>query len=296
MRIAAVVLSRGQEAFAPCIARAISSQTVKPDMVLAVMDRPSPSEREATERAYAGIPGVEFLSVECAPDTVRRPPMRDGQEPFCAGHCRNLALELLDGRYELAVFIDGDCAPSRGWIESFRLAYGEGRVIVGRRRETKWLGMDQRQCSQEHPVDIFGPVPREVTEEWKFVDSGVMWTCNVGFTPGAVRGIRKINSDLYGVSTVFHPDFTGRWGGEDGFLGMECFYGGVPVWTAPATGMDGVYHMEHPRPSDTYGHRGFIRFMEEKRRELVLLLGAAGKWKGGLRSAASILEGRDGKE
>jgi hypothetical protein len=76
---------------------------------------------------------------------------------------------------------------------------------------------------------------------------------------------------------VFHPDFCGRWGGEDGFLGMECFYGGIPIRTTPIMDMEGVSHIEQPRPSNRYDHQAFVDFLEVKRRELIFLLNAAGK-------------------
>jgi hypothetical protein len=88
---------------------------------------------------------------------------------------------------------------------------------------------------------------------------------------------------------VFHPHFTGRWGGEDTFLGVECFYGGIPVWAAPATGDDGVLHMEHPRPSGKYDHAGFVLEVEAMRSSLVETLSAMGRWHGGFRSLRELL-------
>jgi hypothetical protein len=41
--------------------------------------------------------------------------------------------------------------------------------------------------------------------------------------------------------------------------------------------MDGVSHIEHPRPSNKYDHQAFLNFLEIKRRELIFLLNAAGK-------------------
>jgi hypothetical protein len=207
----------------------------------------------------------------------------NGVQPFCAGHCRDTALSYLDsdwGGYDLAIFTDGDCIPEPGLVESHLAAYAPGRVTVGRRRELKWDMMDQRQVSAIKPIDIFGKEPREVTSEAYFADSGVMWTCNAGITMEAAGKLREINSALYGSATVFHPGFSGRWGGEDGFLGLECFYGGIPVWTAPATGNDGVRHIDHPRPLAKYDLVHFHHLLESRRRELVVLMSAAGMYEG----------------
>ena len=276
MKTALVILCKNQEKYAQVIVRGILGQSVKPDRVLVVMDRPGLLERTATRKAYGEIPGCEFLVVSSLPDRIARPPMMEGVVPFCAGHCRNLALEMLYD-IDMAVFIDGDCIPMSGMLESHVAAYEDGCITVGRRTEIKWNSDDQRQCSGEHPIPIFGKTPNYVTSERYIADSGVVWTCNFGITAGAVKAIQKLNGELYGVSTVFHPDFTGRWGGEDGFLGIECFYGGIPIRTTPVTGDDGVSHIEHPRPSNRYNHRAFVAFLETKRRELLFLLNATGK-------------------
>ena len=276
MNTALVILCRNQEKYAGAIVRGVLSQSVRPDRVLVVMDRPGLVERTATRKAYSDIPGCEFLVVSSAPETVERPQMRDGLPPFCAGHCRNLALDMLYDM-DLVVFIDGDCIPMDQMLESHMAAYEEGCVTVGRRTEVKWGSDDQRQCSQRRPIPIFTKEPNYVTSERYIADSGVVWTCNFGITAGAVKAIKKLSEELYGVSAVFHPDFCGRWGGEDGFLGMECFYGGIPIRTTPIMDMDGVSHIEHPRPSNRYDHQAFVDFLEIKRRELIFLLNAAGK-------------------
>lgn len=276
MKTALVILCKNQEKYAKVITHGVLSQSVKPDRVLVVMDRPGLLERVETKKAYEEIPGCEFLVVGCTPDNIERPPMVDGVVPFCAGHCRNLALDMLYDM-DLVVFLDGDCIPMNRMIESHVAAYEEGCVIVGRRTEVKWGSDDQRQCSEEHPIPIFSKKPNYVTSERYIADSGVVWTCNFGITAGAVKAIQKLNEELYGVSAVFHPDFCGRWGGEDGFLGIECFYGGIPIKTTPMMDMDGVSHIEHPRPSNKYEHQGFLNFLEIKRRELLFLLNATGK-------------------
>lgn len=276
MRTALVILCRKQQAYADVIARGVAAQTVRPDRVLVMMDRPAHDEELAMATAYSGIPGCEFMKVESQPVDMGRPPMNAGVEPFCAGHCRDAAIDALpDADY--IIFIDGDCIPMARMVESHIAAAKPGPVVVvGRRAECKWGSCDQRQVSSEHPIPIFGPTPIEVTDERYIVDSGVVWTCNFGISRDAINRLRRLNSELYGYSLVFHPDFCGRWGGEDGFVGMECFYTGIPIITAPVMDGDGVCHIEHTRPLDRYDHVNFMLFLEEKRRELIQLLRASG--------------------
>lgn len=276
MKTALVILCKNQEKYADTIVRGVLAQSVKPDRVLVVMDRPGLLERMAMTKSYKEIPGCEFFIVSSTPDSIERPPMLAGMVPFCAGHCRNLALEMLYDM-DLVIFMDGDCIPLANMVESHVAAYEEGCVIVGRRTEVKWGSEDQRQCSSEHPVPIFGDTPGYVTSERFIADSGVVWTCNFGITAGAIKAIKKLNEELYGVSAVFHPDFCGRWGGEDGFLGIECFYGGIPIRTTPIMEADGVSHIEHPRPENKYDLTSFIAFLEMKRMEFIYLLNATGK-------------------
>lgn len=279
MRTALVVLCRNQQKYAGRIASGILSQTVKPDIVLVAADRPAYGELDALQEAYSCIGGCEFLAVEGEPRPVGRPRMLHGIPNFCAGYCRDSALDYLDGRYDVAIFTDGDCIPQSQLVESHLAASIPGCVTVGRRVEKMWGGLDQRQAYGERPIDIFGDAPRDIDSEVYVADSGVMWTCNVGLTCGAVESLRELNRRLYGFSGVFHPDFCGRWGGEDGFLGMECLYGGIPMRSCPVMGHDGVEHIDHPRPEGYYDHGVFLEFLDSKRRELMCLMGIAGRFR-----------------
>ena len=295
MRVAAVILCRKQENYAERIAAALSEQTVKPDRMLVVLDRPGYREEQVVRKAYSGLANCELFVIHTTPENIARPPMLPGVLPFCAGRCRNLALELIDSwAYDLAVFSDGDCIPYTGWLESHLSAAGNAgdrpMVTIGRRRETKWGSHDQRERSDKHPVDIFGTTARTVDQEWHIADSGVLWSCNFGITRPAVELLKKLNMMLYGSEEVFHSDFTGRWGGEDGFLGMECFYGGIPMVTTPVDGNDGVLHIEHPRIATLYKDtNAFMEFLDAKRCELITLLNALGLYSGKFRTRKELV-------
>jgi GT2 family glycosyltransferase len=53
----------------------------------------------------------------------------NGQKPLLAGEARNLGAEHARGKY--LAFIDADCLPERGWLESVRNALEEGYWFVG---------------------------------------------------------------------------------------------------------------------------------------------------------------------
>jgi len=280
MRTALVILNRKQEAYAPRIAESVSRLDPMPDRVLVVLDRPTLVERRKTEAAYRDIPGCELLPVDREPDIVGRPQMVVGEANFCAGACRDAALEHLGDSYDFAIFTDGDCMPRTGLVgghvATAEAAGGGSLVTVGRRLEFKWDLRDQREVSKDYPIRIFRDGPYRVTEEEYFVDSGVVWTCNFGISRQAVEAMRDIQGDLYGYRKVFSPDFAGRWGGEDGFVGFVCLYSGIPIWSVPPADSDGIVHIEHERPARTYDHVAFLAYMESRRRELYLLLEARG--------------------
>jgi len=291
MKIALTILCKEQEKYAPAIVEGVLSQTVKPDRVLVVMDRPSIVERVAVNRAYSAIPGCEFLAVSTRVNPMGRPPMMPGVPPFGAGRCRDLALAMLYD-CDLVIFTDGDCIPLPQMVESHVAAMEPGCVTVGRRTECKWGSHDQREAIASRPIPIFTDKPGTVTSERYIADSGVVWTCNFGITGEAVKALSDLNGKLYGHRSVFSPAFAGRWGGEDGFVGMECFYGGIPIRTTPVMERDGVCHIEHPRPTNIYQHDAFLQLLESKRRELVYLFRSQGLYKGEFKTLAELVGDR----
>jgi hypothetical protein len=67
---------------------------------------------------------------------------------------------------------------------------------------------------------------------------------------------------------VFSTEFLGTWGGEDGFVGMECYYSGIPTYALP-NGENGIIHQPHIRPLNKYDHPTFIPYLEAMREDLL---------------------------
>lgn len=251
----------------------INEMSVKPDKVLYLQDRPTAREIVDCRRILTGQELVEQVIVRTLPDRIGHPQMVYGESHFMAGHIREVAIDyMLKNGYDAIVFIDGDCIPETDLIKDHAaiLDRKTAVVTVGQRKEFMHDWVDQR-LSPESKMSIFFDEPTPVTNEGYFVDSGVVWTCNFGMNREAVVHLRRLNKTIYDCYETFYSDFHGTWGGEDGFIGMECFYTGVPV-IALQKGANGIKHQYHDRSSAKYQHTSFISFLEAHREQLIILL------------------------
>lgn len=253
---------------------AIHAMSVKPCHVLYMADRPTSKESVEARSIIGDDPLIEYYPIYQKPDYVGRPKMTYGVEWFLTGHVRNCAVDYIikHGGIDAVVFIDGDCIPEPDLIKSHMavLDSKEPKVSVGKRKEAMYNWQDQRDTA-ESSCGIFHDVPTEVLYEAMFVDSGVVWTCNFGMNVAALGYLRQLNATLYGREETFSSEFLGTWGGEDGFIGLECYYTGVPV-IALENGNNGIRHKYHLRNEDKYNHTAFIQFLEEHREQLLYLL------------------------
>lgn len=276
MRTLLVIVSKDQQQYAEKMNAAIEKMTVKPDGVLVVLERPTPSEIIAAKRAYRSELVTVLISTSM-PDYVGRPQMNYHVPYFCAGHARNMGVKFANEQgYDAIVFIDGDCYPEPNLIKAHKelLDSEEPVLTVGKRCEAKYGWHDQREKDENFPIPIFDKSER-VTREAFFVDSGVVWTCNMGINRKAIELMTSTNKTLYGRDELCSSDFCGTWGGEDGFIGLEALY--LDISVMPVCAPDaGVRHNEHPRPLDKYDHETFVAYLEEKREELMYLMEANG--------------------
>lgn len=274
MNLLLAIPARGQNKYLAEMKAAIHAMSVKPCHVLYMADRPTSKESVEARSIIGDDSLIEYYPIYQKPDYVGRPKMTYGVEWFLTGHVRNCAVDyiLKHGDIDAVVFIDGDCIPEPDLIKSHMavLDCAEPKVSVGKRKEVMYNWQDQRDTA-ESSCGIFHDVPTEVLHEAMFVDSGVVWTCNFGMNLAALGYLRQLNSTLYGREETFSSEFLGTWGGEDGFIGIECYYTGVPV-IALENGNNGIRHKYHLRNDDKYNHTAFIRFLEEHREQLLYLL------------------------
>ena len=279
MNVLLAIPSKNQAQYAAQMAEAIGSQSVRPGHTLYMPDRPTGTELVEIRRILKDT-GIEVYPVSALPEYVGRPNMNAGADWFLAGHVRNVAISyMIEKGYDAVVFIDGDCIPEPDLIKShIELLSAEGpRVSVGQRKEAIFHWKDQRTQDFSF-TKVFNDTPTEITRESFFVDSGVVWTCNFGLNRAAVDMLKDLNRTLYGRDEAFSSDFAGTWGGEDGFIGMECFYGGIPVFAMSNCGNDGIRHQFHERDdAKKYEHRTFMTYLENKREELIYLLDLYGR-------------------
>ena len=253
---------------------AIHAMSVKPCHVLYMADRPTAKESVEAQSIIGNDPLIQYYPIYQKPDYVGRPTMTHGVDWFLTGHVRNCAVDYIikHGDIDAVVFIDGDCIPEPDLIKSHMavLDSKEPKVSVGKRKEAMYNWQDQRDTA-ESSCGIFHDVPTEILYEAMFVDSGVVWTCNFGMNLAALGYLRQLNATLYGREETFSSEFLGTWGGEDGFIGLECYYTGVPV-IALENGNNGIRHKYHLRNEDKYNHTAFIQFLEDHREQLLYLL------------------------
>ena len=275
MNVLLAIPSRNQNQYLAEQIEAVKNQTVLPCRVLYMADRPTGRERVEAMRTIGTDPIIEYYPVTTRPDYVGRPQMTAGEEWFLAGHVRNEAVKYMDSHPEIdaVVFIDGDCIPEPDLIKSHAEVLANNDkpcVTVGKRKEAQF-GWDDQRTDDRNFLDMFRDTPNEIDNETWFVDSGVVWTCNFGMNRNALSALKHLNKKLYGREEAFSSDFLGTWGGEDGFIGMECFYTGIPV-VALENGDNGIRHIYHMRTSGKYNHVAFLDYLDDKRRELMYLL------------------------
>ncbi|WP_405325705.1 hypothetical protein [Fibrobacter sp.] len=274
MNLLLAIPARGQNKYLAEMKAAIHAMSVKPCHVLYMADRPTVKEIVEARTIIGHDPLIEYYPICQKPDYVGRPTMTHGVDWFLTGHVRNCAVDYIikHGDIDAVVFIDGDCIPEPDLIKSHMavLDSKEPKVSVGKRKEVMYNWQDQRDTA-ESSCNIFHDVPTEVLYEAMFVDSGVVWTCNFGMNVAALGYLRQLNATLYGREETFSSEFLGTWGGEDGFIGLECYYTGVPV-IALENGNNGIRHKYHLRNEDKYNHTAFIQFLEDHREQLLYLL------------------------
>src|SRR5574344_7431 len=280
MPAALIIPERHQSEHIGHMASAINAMTPRPDYTVIVMDRESYRERTAIRGA------VKSLECPCAviendseSGYMGRPPMHFGQEAFLTGHCRELGLAAsVSAGCDRFIFADGDCIPQSRLIPVHLAAIDTDAPVIcaGKRIETIWNMDDQRCASKEQRVaGMFDFPVGTVVSDKPLVDSGVIWTCDFSMNAAAVAAVRRVNELCYGRSEVFSSLFSGTWGGEDGFLGLEAYYSGVAVKYACGPS-GGVIHQFHARPDSKYGHSTFLEDLEIRREELMSLLSARG--------------------
>jgi len=242
----------------------LEKQTTKPDTIFIVVDRPEDDPEYGN--TFQSIVDKSALNINVIKSTNpkhigNRPD--EGKTLFLAPHVRNQGIDkALKSGHDAFIFIDGDCVPQPTLIESHlkKLSSNVPVMSIGRRREKQYRWMDRREFeSNLCHLEIFREHGMIVNNPELLKNSLIVWSCNVGMNAKAVKLLRNFNKKYYSRYEVFCSEFNGKWGGEDGFLGIEAWHCRIFITTLGERG-SGIEHIDHPRPSDVYSisHKEFF--------------------------------------
>lgn len=266
MKVALIIPLHDQAIYWEKILRGIKSQTRLPDAIYIVVDRPHLDRIPDCVTHICNL--NSSISIDVKMLRIDTPPIiqRNADKLFLAGYARNIGLqEAIKDGCDCFVFIDGDCIPQKELIRSHEIlcSYDLPVISIGRRRETKYRGLDSRehQPNLTH-LNLFGRTGTLINNPDLIKQCLIVWSCNIGLNLKAVSIIQKFNKKYYEREELFNSDFNGAWGGEDSFLGITAWYCRIFMHTIGEP-KSGVEHIDHPRPETVYtvNHK---QFFEEK--------------------------------
>lgn len=271
MKTAVIVPLHNQSKYWNKILIGLQRQSVKPDLVIAVVDRPdcdkgplvgSGEPENATWDALTHIStqNSEFpdlnITIEVIYSVPAQLPRTADGKIFLAGMARNVGLEaaIRQGCTNF-IFIDGDCVPESDLVKAHNAKLGKNLPIltVGRRRERQYRFQDRREsvAALAH-LQLFRDKGTVINEHGNLIkDCMVVWSCNIGINLYAVNLIKKLNYRYFQRKELFSSDFLGAWGGEDSYLGIQAVYCRIFITTI-GDRLSGVHHIDHPRPTETH--------------------------------------------
>jgi len=274
VKIALIIPIYHQSGYIPIIIKGIEKQSVKPDIVYVMLDRPTNAEQiYIEEEVKKSQLNIKIFEVTEPPKYIGN---RDTKELFLTPHVRNMGVnEALKDNCNMFVFIDGDCMPQPTLIESHVNA-GNGNVpvlSVGRRREKEFRWKDQREYKAEFlHLKLFRKGNFIVNSTELLRSSLVVWSCNIALNLKALKLIRDFNYRYYNRKEVFSGEFVGKWGGEDSFLGAQAWYCRIFI-VMLGNESSGIEHIDHPRPENKYNINHmefFLKQLEVLRRKMAI--------------------------
>lgn len=183
---------------------------------------------------------------------------------FLAPYMRNEGILLADTLgADIIVLIDGDCIPQPRLVDSHISACDRSNptISVGRRRESMYRWLDKRESDVGIiQYRLFRQNGLVITDPNMLLQGLVVWSCNMALNRGALDRLYRFNDRYYHTPKhAFCGAFTGSWGGEDTFMGIQAWYCRIIITTIGNQG-SGVTHIDHPRPNDKYTikHMDFV--------------------------------------
>ena len=269
MKTALIIPMREQSKYINRMLGAVNAQVVKADIVYFILDRASDIEVNSINKAISRTKNdtIKVIKIDNIPTYIGNSEGVDEVDYFLAGDRRNQAIELaISDGCDHFIFIDGDCIPQKDLVkEHIEICNNDFPVLsVGRRREQQYGNMDQRdKDSKVMNGELFKTHGTIIHDATLLTTSSITWSCNISLNIKAVKLIKYLNNLLYKRSEVFSSEFSGKWGGEDTFIGLQAYAMKVLI-TVIVGKHSGVTHIDHPRPPDKYDPSVYNEYLSER--------------------------------
>jgi glycosyltransferase involved in cell wall biosynthesis len=278
MNVALIIPLYKQSQYWTKILAGIESQSRQADKIVIVMDRPGEDLGDGSDPTWDARRHVDELNQQSCIDyskfTILTPTIpkigRNTQgQRFFAGHMRNQGIRYAyENGMDVFVLIDGDCIPQSRLIEGHcsKCEHNNPVLSVGRRRESTFNWKDRREVDPNLIRYGFFRANGIMVQDPELLRQAlIVWSCNMALNMAAVERLYAFNLRYYQrEKEAFCGEFTGMWGGEDTFMGIQAWHCKLFIVT---TGLKkaGVMHIDHPRPKDIYNvdHMEFVNNHKE---------------------------------
>lgn len=237
-----IVPSHNQSKNIEKIIRGYENQTIRPDMLLFVLDRCSDDSYDVISSITTTL-NLQWL-------------VKMTGENFSAGMTRDYGLNYVkDLDYNMILFTDGDCIPSELVIEKHlenvkqsnkaivscgmrKMEDVDGNLIQDERLDKQWINdytFTERSgriltCNRFTLFDIF------------------TYSCNFAFNKSAIELCKNVNKKLTNDDRVFNSLFDGKWGGEDNLISHIMYRTGNWILMCDnKSWVSHIYHEEYPK-------------------------------------------------
>lgn len=241
-------------------------QTLLPDLLLFVLDRCEDDSEEVIKSTVCKL-RIGYVIKEVGKN-------------FSAGLTRDFGIDYIQKHYpeyEMIIFTDGDCIPSKRLIEHhYENICQSNKPIVscGMRNKQKESG-EWEEDERLSPLWInqfsFGNRnSRLIVSNPLALDNIFTYSCNFAFNKNAVELCQNINFKLSNSTRVFNPEFDGSWGGEDSFI-SHCLYrtGNYILMTNKECYVDHFWHEEVSKKNNS--KKKMLQNLLSKRLERLIL-------------------------
>lgn len=279
MKIALIIPLYKQSKHWARLLSGIQKQSVKPDCIYLIVDRPfddlgplngngeplnpkwNPLAELTKLNSYVTFTDIKTIVIDSVPHNIQR--KSRNSNVFLAGHARNIGIQhAINDKCDVFVFLDGDCIPQDDCIKSHvdMCSTVLPIISVGRRRESQFRWLDQREVipNLTH-LRLFEKHGSLISNPDLLKQCLIVWSCNIAMNLNAINIICKFNELYYNRHEVFNSIFNGVWGGEDGFLGITAWYCRIYIHTL-GNFKSGIEHIDHQRPESIYNkdHKAFF--------------------------------------